>query len=448
MFYMYKIKLFFIFTFSFLILNCTKEVEDTSITLTTKSISCKSNTNIVSCSAIDVLDALSIRTYLQLLPSFYLALIPGIGGNVNNLQYDIRAIKVVYPVVYKGKTINSSAIIMFPTNKGTSLSLSVAQHGTQIDAKETPSTWSRAKLNLESTATNVLMNNISYLPSALYDSMIGGSYTIMPDYLGIGESSKDVFHPFHVAESYGIDGVAAIRAAREVASQNGITLNNKLFLRGYSEGGYATLALQKYIESNSTLSAEIQITASAPAAGAYNLLETAKILLQQTNFEAPSYLPYVYLGYEDFYGLDKTLLSTLFQTPYSDRIRNLYNGSLTRSEVDAQLTKNISEQLVTPAFKTSINTTNDTLPTKLKDNDLTTGWSPKAPTRFYVCKGDTTVPIQNTTIHAKNLIPNEKSSDVHNSLPNNESAIITIEGGTHASCSGFTLAVTQWFNKF
>ncbi|MCK7491427.1 MAG: hypothetical protein MZW92_06745 [Comamonadaceae bacterium] len=63
-----------------------------------------------------------------------------------------------------------------------------------------------------------------------------------------------------------------MRALRSWCSTHAINLDGRIFPAGYSEGGYATMAAQREIE---TLHAgEFAITASAPAAGPYDLSGT------------------------------------------------------------------------------------------------------------------------------------------------------------------------------
>lgn len=78
--------------------------------------------------------------------------------------------------------------------------------------------------------------------------------------------------------------------------------NNQLFLAGYSEGGYATLATQKTIEEN--YQNELTVTASAFGAGAYDMLGTAKELLDSNNPAAltyPAYVAFVLKAYDTIY---------------------------------------------------------------------------------------------------------------------------------------------------
>ena len=66
--------------------------------------------------------------------------------------------------------------------------------------------------------------------------------------------------------------------------------NNQLFIAGYSEGGYATMATVKEIEENYN---DINITMSFPMAGAYDLSGTmVELMLSEEVYPDPFYLPF------------------------------------------------------------------------------------------------------------------------------------------------------------
>ena len=70
-----------------------------------------------------------------------------------------------------------------------------------------------------------------------------------PDYLGYG-ASKALPHPYEHAASLASASADMLRATREFCQQQAVSVTQKNFLLGYSEGGYATMALHKYLEAN------------------------------------------------------------------------------------------------------------------------------------------------------------------------------------------------------
>ena len=113
----------------------------------------------------------------------------------------------------------------------------------------------------------------------------GSGYVyVEPDYLGLGDSSG--MHPYQIKEPYGTCVVDLLRAAKQYDLQNDeFMINEQLFLVGYSEGGYATMAAHQIIERD--YNDEFIITASLPMAGAYSMSEIMVDVM--LSFEPVSY---------------------------------------------------------------------------------------------------------------------------------------------------------------
>jgi hypothetical protein len=86
----------------------------------------------------------------------------------------------------------------------------------------------------ETKRTNVGSQSLQYA----YEGFIGaglGYYTLVPDYLGLGEST--LMHPYHCAKASAETVIDFIRACRTEAETLNKKLNGQVFLAGYSEGG-------------------------------------------------------------------------------------------------------------------------------------------------------------------------------------------------------------------
>ncbi len=133
----------------------------------------------------------------------------------------------------------------------------------------------------------------------------------MPDYLGFGESKDAVpFHPSFISEYYALDAKAALDASRNLLSSLGQNIvqqkldasnNPYLFLRGYSEGGYAALSVQRYFESLGE-GTGYKITASAPGASIIDINLTAQRIFGRDYFPAPPLIGSIYFSYKRSYG--------------------------------------------------------------------------------------------------------------------------------------------------
>jgi fermentation-respiration switch protein FrsA (DUF1100 family) len=166
-----------------------------------------------------------------------------------------------------------------------------------------------------------------------------------------------------------------LMAAKEFFDYIDITLSDKLFITGYSEGGNATMALHQHIEKNSDLT----VTMSAPAAGAYNKTAFATELMERD--EDLTFLPkfmWVLYSYNWIYGLNR---------PWSDYVvepdaTTLEAVSDPMKLGDADISLN-PQTLFTETIKNGIlNETDSEFLDVLAAND-TYDWNPVAPITLY-----------------------------------------------------------------
>lgn len=296
-------------------------------------------------------------------------------------SYNIRFFKLTYKTIDpQGNLTNASGLVAVPqkTNGASSPMLSL-QHGTIYLDSQAPS-------NAQLTAGNSLpsLNNIA-VQTVLAASL--GYLVIAPDYLGYGESTLAV-HPYMHADSLADSIIDMIRAAQQYFAGNNIAHNGQVFLGGYSEGGYATLAAHKKIQES--FSGEISVSASAPGAGAYHVSQTARELLASTQLSAPDTVAFVMKAYDMIYGLNR--LQDIFQSPYAALIDTGFDGN---SEAPA-LSPDPTE-LFQSAFLTDFLADGET---ELKDlfaqNDIH-AWQPDSLVYFYHGVDDTVVPYSNMT---------------------------------------------------
>lgn len=325
--------------------------------------------------------------------------------------YDVDVFKIVYNTIdTKGKITIASGALFIPKNKN-NLSIASVQHGTQTKRTSVAS-------------VNPLNGAEGLIGAAL------GYFVVMPDYLGLGESV--MVHPYHHQKTSAATVIDIIRAGRAYASSKSITLNGQVFLLGYSEGGYVTMAAQKEIEKN--YSSEIKLTASAPMAGAYDLNLTAQRIIAQSTYNQPSYLAYFIAAYDQIYGWNK--LSDIFNSPYAERMSSLFDGTKTTNEINAQLTSNIA-QLFKQSFKDSyLNGTFKLLTDAFNENSLL-NFKPVTPTKLFHGDADEYVPYENS----------ERARDYFNTQGVNVE-LVTINGGTHLSSAvPSVIAAIQWFES-
>ncbi|MCX7797214.1 MAG: lipase family protein [Melioribacter sp.] len=329
----------------------------------------------------------------------------------NKFLFDVDVYKITYTTKnYDGRLIEATGALFVP-KKINNLPLLSIQHGTQT------------KKN------NVASQNPYYAIEGFIGALLG-YYTLVPDYIGLGDSKE--IHPYHHANSSANAVIDLIRAARKAAENLTVKLNGEVFLIGYSEGGFVTLAAQREIEKNNIK--EITITASAPMAGAYDLYLTAQIILKNKFYNQPSFLAYLIYAYNKIYGWNK--INEIFNSPYAEKISYLFEGTKTSSEINLELTNDLTK-LFKDEFLTKFqNGSEKEFTNALKENSLI-NFVPISPTKLYHGDADEYVPYENSL----------KAKDYFNSRGANVQ-LVTIKNGTHLSAAlPCIIDAILWFEK-
>ncbi len=308
-----------------------------------------------------------------------------------DLKYDVELYKVTYKTTYKDQEITASGLVILPKTTDP-VGMVSFQHGTISAQSEAP--------------TNLPLNSTQLILYAAIGS--AGYIGVVPDYVGFG-ASKDIFHPYYVEQATADAVRDNIRAARDLAKESEINFNQKLFLAGYSQGGYATMAAHKSIEENKLDG--FNLIASFPSSGGYDVKGMQEYFFAQQTYDQPYYLAYVALSYQSYYDWTNAL-PQFFQQPYTDRIVGLFNGTNTASTINGQLTDTI-EDYVALDLLTNIETKADYkfIRDAFIENSLT-DWTPTVPMFMYHGDVDVTVPYQNSVDTYNALIANGASPDI------------------------------------
>lgn len=223
-----------------------------------------------------------------------------------------------------------------------------------------------------------------------------GYAVTLPDFLGLGTQQSPALHPYLHARSEAIPSVDLLRAGlTHLDSLANLSHNGKLFLVGYSQGGHATLALQRELEQRHN--DEFTITASAPMAGPHDLSGVmTDLVLSDTPYASPSYLPYILFGLNTVYNLFDNP-SDWLQPPYDTTLPPLLDGEHAGSEIDAAM-PSVPKQIFRPAVLEDFSTNSSNAFRKVLVANDTYRWTPSSDTTFYHCAGDTIVPKSNSNI--------------------------------------------------
>lgn len=277
-------------------------------------------------------------------------------------------------------------------------------------------------------------NVASMIPLRGFDAMFVASVGYIgssADFLGLGVSD-DVVHPYiHAFVAEGV--VDMIRATKNWLCSNEIENNDQLFLTGYSEGGYVTMATHKLIEEQ--YADEFIVTASAPLAGPHDLSYFAKEIISADSYPQPGYISFAFMAYNTIEKLNRAP-NELFQSPYASRITDLMDGTKTIDEANAYLTNNIKDLLTEKYIADYLGDGERELKAAFKKNSLV-DWAPQGPIKLFHGDADEEVFYENSVRARDKLKAN--GADIE---------LVTIPGGSHSSSvfASYGGALT-WFNS-
>lgn len=332
--------------------------------------------------------------------------------------YSVSLHKIVYKTVTPdGRLINASGILAYPVKPaGASSPLLSFQHATIFKDEDAPSN-----------------NPGSY--QALLVLAATGYIAVMADYIGYAESGNEEVHTFVLAEGLAAAVIDMLRATRQFLAANNIATNGQLFLTGYSEGGYATLAAQKEMEEN--LASEFSITASMPAAGPYDMSATIQYMVGQPSNDNSELLGFVFKAYDYWYRLNR--LDSIFQAPYASVIATYYDGTHSAGEIKSALTTNMTNLFTTGFRSEFLSSGETTIKAYLGVNDIY-NWAPRTPTRLFHGQEDAIVPYANATTAVASMTA-AGATDV--SLV----GCIAIPRGHEECVPSYFIEVTDWFSS-
>jgi len=331
-------------------------------------------------------------------------------------NYSVDIYNIIYETIDpKGEPTVASGALVIPDMDAPNAWVSY-QHGTVIRKDAVPTRGSEE-----------LLIGIIYAANS-------GVVTSLPDYLGLGDGPG--LHPYVHAKSQATAAIDMIRAGKRLCKDLEVPLNDKLMIFGYSQGGHATMALNKEIEEN--YADEFTVTASAPMAGPYDMSGyQAAPFAEEVEYVAPYYFPYLLFSYNEAYNLYDNY-SDFLKSPYDETLPPLFDGLHGGGQINDALpnipSKIIKDEILED-FKYNYN---NPFRTALKENDLW-DWKPEAPMHICHCTGDRQVFYENALV-AYNNFKDKGKQDVDLITPNN---------GDHPDCVlPCFLDALIWFEEF
>ncbi|MGP5505489.1 alpha/beta hydrolase family protein [Psychrobacter celer] len=149
-----------------------------------------------------------------------------------------------------------------------------------------------------------------------------GYIVVAPNYAGYDDSTLD-YHPYLVAQQQSTDMVDALDSARDIMARQkranavnyrDIADSGKLFIAGYSQGGYVTMATARLLQTQ-----EKPVTAIAPSSGPYALAAFGdEIFRGNVNIGASRFAPLLGSGLQEKYGNIYNKKSDIFLDKYAN----------------------------------------------------------------------------------------------------------------------------------
>ena len=245
----------------------------------------------------------------------------------------VRLYRVTYPSVVpeKGnKPIMASGLLAVPETDATRFPMVSYQHGTVYLKTEVPS------FPDQSGETKLMIAQFA-----------GQGYVLIgADYFGMGISTEP--------EGYGVKASLQqasfdmLLAARSVLTQMGIS-TDKLFIGGWSEGGFVTMAFLERLEG-----AGVKVDGAATASGPADIYSLLSGFLNFPRENDATWVNILYVlsvfSFEDYYGVPGLARSVIAED-YYDAAKRVYDRtSIEGDEVSTDLTKLIRPEYFDPQF--------------------------------------------------------------------------------------------------
>lgn len=295
-------------------------------------------------------------------------------------HYDVDQYAISYTTINeRGEPTVASAGVFVPIGARGRLPLVSFSHGTQTDKQKVPSTL--AFIN----------------PQGIINAA-HGSVSVLADYVGMGVDATHI-HPYLIAQVGADASLDALRATRRLLKTLDISLDGRLFIYGYSQGGQVAMALLREIERGPQ--SGFTVTAAAPGSGPYAFGEAFRIALQNKNppVQRALNVPVVFLvaAFQDVYHLANRM-DELLVPPYDAIGERMVTAGMTDAEVAAAPFTRFARDVMQPQLIESILNDPDAPLVRAMRANETYDFAPLAPVRMYYTPADAVVSPTNTLL--------------------------------------------------
>ena len=259
------------------------------------------------------------------LPADYInSLKPSLGlPDSFSAKYDVKVYSVDYETTDpNGNTVTASGAVYYPIGIDEPLSMLSGQHGLTIKRSEVAS----------------LIPIYGYI--GLFGASVGYA-AIQPDYLGLGNSTYPYYPVYQ--KSNGKVLLDMVEGVQAFSCENDIELNDNLFIMGYSNGGYNSIAMHDELSKNPR---SFDIDASVVIAGYFDLERDESLVIPE-RFERPSWAIYHPFVMNKTYNLN--IIDKIIREPYLSKLDDLFDGEKDALVIDNSLTT-YTNQLFTSEY--------------------------------------------------------------------------------------------------
>jgi Prolyl oligopeptidase family len=250
-----------------------------------------------------------------------------LGKTLLQLPYNPVCTVTVYHIEYEtvdpaGSLTPASGALMIPSGpeacQGPRPIVEYA-HGTQTDRN-----YDIADINAGDNAEGLIL-------AAVFAAE--GYIVVAPNYVGYDTSTLS-YHPYLDADQQSkdmIDAVAASRSALPTMQAPSTSDAGKLFITGYSQGGFVAMATQRAMQQ-----AGEAVTAAAPLSGPYALAALGDaVFAGEVNSSAVENLVLLADSYQNAYGNIYTNSTDVFASPYASDAATLLPSTTALSTLES-----------------------------------------------------------------------------------------------------------------
>jgi predicted esterase len=252
-----------------------------------------------------------------------------VGELVLQLAYTPKCAIDVYHLEYEtvggaAEPTTASGALMIAT--GTDAACSGARpivlyaHGTNTDR------------NFNIAAINSSTNPEGLLLAAVFAS--AGYIVVAPNYAGY-DTSTLAYHPYLNGDQQSkdmIDALTAARSALPILPASSVSDGGKLFITGYSQGGYVAMATHRALQNAGAV-----VTAAAPMSGPYALAAFGDaVFYGHVSLSGPANMTLLTSSYQHSYGNVYSDPTDVFEPQYATGIESLLPSTTAISDLYAE----------------------------------------------------------------------------------------------------------------